>query len=81
MSTANIVDMTPFLGGVTVTFQTREGEQISYSYYGSDAAAILAGDDPANYDGERGGASDVLDDEGIAGATDIADIVDVAEIL
>ena len=81
MSTANIVSITPFLGGVTVTFQTRDGGEISYTYYGSDAAAILAGDDPANYDGERGGAPDVLDDEGIAGATDIADISELGELL
>ena len=68
MSTGNIVSIENVgvnseaigeaLGKVTsdaviVTFSTRHGGVRRYRYTGSDAIAIRAGADPANYDGER----------------------------
>jgi hypothetical protein len=37
---------------IIVTFRVHQGT-MSYRYTGNAATAILAGDDPANYEGER----------------------------
>jgi hypothetical protein len=55
MSTGNIVSKTPVPSdegiGLEVTFQTREGELRVYLYEGGAAAAIMAGADPARFQG------------------------------
>jgi hypothetical protein len=78
MSRGNIVDMTPSLTAGSVTFALRTGESVTYWYSLDDFASIVAGSDPADFEPIDEPA---LDDEGIAGATDIADIADAAELL
>lgn len=53
MSRANIVAMAPTPAGLLVGFQTRDGGMLVYLYEGSDAEAILAGADPAEFAGVR----------------------------
>lgn len=59
MSTGNIVSIVPIPGGdeamCSVTFECRHGnaETRTYLYVGDAAIAILAGQDPANFSGER----------------------------
>lgn len=43
------------VSGIVVTFSVHGGGTRSYQYDGDAAAAILAGDDPSNYSGERVG--------------------------
>jgi hypothetical protein len=55
MSRANIVSMIRVPSdegiGLEVTFKTREGELRLYLYEGGAAAAIMAGADPAGFQG------------------------------
>ncbi len=55
MSTGNIISKTPVPSdegiGLEVTFKTREGGLRTYSYEAAAAAAIMAGADPAGFQG------------------------------
>jgi hypothetical protein len=78
MSTGNIAAIIPIGApiptGVNVVFNTHGGGQREYYYEGTEAAlAIMAGDDPAHYDGVQGGAP-----SGIGEAIDIA--IDITEL-
>jgi hypothetical protein len=44
-----------FEGGIDVTFSSHRGSPRTYRYYGAAAAAIMSGDDPSDYAGERVG--------------------------
>jgi hypothetical protein len=56
MSTQNIVSIEPdsddpLLPTIIVTFRTHRGDLLSYRYSGYAAAAIMAGQDPAEFFG------------------------------
>lgn len=55
MSRANIVGQQydPETGELFLTFRVHPSGQRTYLYTGLDALAILRGDDPAEYQGER----------------------------
>jgi hypothetical protein len=53
LSRENIVSIVPSRGGCVVTFKTRSGENIAYEYGAAEAVAIMAGEDPGGFSGER----------------------------
>lgn len=55
MSRANIIGQQydPETGQLFLTFRVHPSGQRTYLYTGFDALAILRGDDPADYEGER----------------------------
>jgi hypothetical protein len=80
MSTGNILSITPMHGGgCRVEFRCHRGPNRTYYYGAADAAAIMSGDDPANYDG----SDSPLGASGSGGfATSMGDaIIDAGEML
>jgi hypothetical protein len=53
VSTGNIVSRIPTPEGLLVTFEVRGGQKITYLYDLVDGAQILAGEDPAQFEGVR----------------------------